>query len=48
MVLTVSFADGGDEETFLLAERETDVNPDVEICSPDSSLGRARSSGKGE
>jgi transcription elongation factor GreA len=41
MVLTVSFADGGDEETFLLAEREKDVYPDVEICSPDSPLGRA-------
>lgn len=41
MVLTVSFADGGDEETFLLAEREKEVYPDVEICSPDSPLGRA-------
>lgn len=41
MVLTVSFADGGNEETFLLAEREKDVYPDVEICSPDSPLGRA-------
>jgi transcription elongation factor GreA len=41
MVLTVSFADDGDEETFLLAEREKEVYPDVEICSPDSPLGRA-------
>lgn len=41
MVLTVSYADSGDEETFLLAEREHDVYPDVEICSPDSPLGRA-------
>jgi transcription elongation factor GreA len=41
MVLTVVFADGGDEETFLLAEQEKDVYPDVDICSPDSPLGRA-------
>lgn len=41
MVVTVAFADGGDEETFLLAEREDAVHPDVEICSPDSPLGRA-------
>jgi transcription elongation factor GreA len=41
MVLTVSFADGGDEETFLLAEREKNAYPDVEICSPESPLGRA-------
>lgn len=40
MVLTVSYADG-DEETFLLAEREQDAYPDVEVCSPDSPLGRA-------
>jgi transcription elongation factor GreA len=41
MVLTVSYGDGEDEETFLLAEREQDAYPDVEICSPDSPLGRA-------
>jgi hypothetical protein len=35
MVLTVSYADG-DEETFLLAEREQDAYPDVEVCSPES------------
>ncbi len=40
MVLTVAYADG-DEETFLLAEREQDAYPDVEVCSPDSPLGRA-------
>jgi transcription elongation factor GreA len=41
MVLTVTYPDDGDEETFLLAEREQDAYPDVEICSPDSPLGRA-------
>jgi transcription elongation factor GreA len=41
MVLTVAFDDSGDEETFLLAEREQSAYPDVEICSPDSPLGRA-------
>lgn len=40
MVLTVAYPDG-DEETFLLAEREREAYPDVEICSPDSPLGRA-------
>ncbi|MHA6627115.1 GreA/GreB family elongation factor [Pseudonocardia sichuanensis] len=41
MVLTVAYGDDPDEETFLLAEREQDAYPDVEICSPDSPLGRA-------
>lgn len=41
MVVTVSYADSGDEETFLLAEREREAYPDVEICSLDSPLGRA-------
>jgi transcription elongation factor GreA len=45
MVLTVAFGDdadgSADEETFLLAEREQDAYPDVEICSPDSPLGKA-------
>jgi transcription elongation factor GreA len=41
MVLTVAFTDDGAEETFLLAEREQDAYPDVEICSPGSPLGRA-------
>src|SRR5690606_33412738 len=40
MVVTVSFGDD-DEETFLLAEREQAAYPDVEICSPDSPLGKA-------
>lgn len=46
MVLTVSYADGGDQETFLLAEREQHAYPDVEICSPDSPLGRALAGAK--
>ncbi|WP_369805153.1 GreA/GreB family elongation factor [Pseudonocardia sp. MH-G8] len=42
MVLTIAYGGGeDDEETFLLAEREQDAYPDVEICSPDSPLGRA-------
>jgi transcription elongation factor GreA len=41
MVLTVAYGDDADEETFLLAEREQDADPELEICSPDSPLGRA-------
>lgn len=40
MVVTVAYADG-DEETFLLAEREDAGHSDLEICSPHSPLGRA-------
>lgn len=41
MVVTVAFADSGDVERFLLAEREQESDPDIEVCSPGSPLGRA-------
>jgi transcription elongation factor GreA len=40
-VLTIRYADDPDTETFLLAEREEQAFPDIEICSPDSPLGSA-------
>jgi transcription elongation factor GreA len=43
MVVTVRFADDPDVETLLLAHREEAAYPDLEICSPDSPLGRALS-----
>ena len=41
MVLTVRYPQDQEPETFLLAHREAGAQPDVEICSPDSPLGRA-------
>ncbi|MBW0101798.1 GreA/GreB family elongation factor [Pseudonocardia sp. KRD291] len=41
MVLTVRYPQDPEPETFLLAHREGGAQPDVEICSPDSPLGRA-------
>jgi transcription elongation factor GreA len=41
MVVTVRFADDPDTEELLLAHREEDAYPDLEICSPGSPLGRA-------
>lgn len=41
MVVTLRYADDPDTETFLLADREEEVHPDIEICSPSSPLGAA-------
>lgn len=41
MVLTVRYPQDQESETFLLAHREGGAQPDVEVCSPDSPLGRA-------
>lgn len=41
MVLTVRYPEEQESETFLLAHREEGAHLDVEICSPDSPLGRA-------
>lgn len=41
MLLTVRYLEDQDTETFLLAHREENGSPDIEICSPDSPLGRA-------
>jgi transcription elongation factor GreA len=41
MVLTVRYYDDPIPEKFLLAHREEGVFPDMEVCSPDSPVGRA-------
>ncbi len=43
MVITVRYEDDEETETFLLAERDEGITPGVEVCSPDSPLGRALS-----
>ncbi|MGH3466126.1 MAG: GreA/GreB family elongation factor [Thermocrispum sp.] len=41
MVLTVRYGDERDTETFVIASQEAEISAPVEICSPDSPLGRA-------
>ena len=41
MVLTVQYDDTNTAETFLLGSRDETAQDDLEVCSPDSPLGRA-------
>ncbi|MEQ0564885.1 GreA/GreB family elongation factor [Amycolatopsis sp. NEAU-NG30] len=41
MVLTVQYDDSNTAETFLLGSRDETTEDDLEVCSPDSPLGRA-------
>jgi transcription elongation factor GreA len=41
MVVTVRFDDDPGAEAFLLAHRDDGAHPHLEVCSPDSPLGRA-------
>ncbi len=41
MVLTVRYNDTNTAETFLLGSRDETEQDDLEVCSPDSPLGRA-------
>jgi transcription elongation factor GreA len=41
MVLTVRYEGDAETETFLLAGRDEGLAPGVEVCSPESPLGRA-------
>lgn len=41
MLLTVRYHEDHETDTFLLAHREENGRPGVEICSPDSPLGKA-------
>jgi transcription elongation factor GreA len=46
MVITVRYEDDEETETYLLAERDEGITPGIEVCSPDSPLGRALTGAK--